>query len=95
MSESKRQLIDRRQLLRFFTISPSGERYSLKNIDGFPVEVRLEAVQKKIREAQVIDAVEVVRCKDCKFKDGETPGQPNILCYHMKDDDFCSYGERK
>lgn len=40
-----------------------------------------------------VDAVEVVRCKDCRFK--TEPGQPNILCYHMKDDDFCSYGERK
>lgn len=40
-----------------------------------------------------VDAVEVVRCKDCRFK--TEPGQPNILCYNMKDDDFCSYGERK
>lgn len=40
-----------------------------------------------------IDAVEVVRCNDCRFK--TEPGQPNILCHHMKDDDFCSYGERR
>ena len=39
------------------------------------------------------DGVEVVRCKDCRFKN--EPGQPNILCYNMKPDDFCSYGERK
>lgn len=39
------------------------------------------------------DDVRVVRCKDCRFK--TEPGQPNILCYNMKDDDFCSYGERK
>lgn len=38
--------------------------------------------------------VEVVRCKDCKHKDG-MPGQPNIVCWQMHDDDFCSYGERK
>ena len=40
------------------------------------------------------DAVPVVRCKDCKYRDG-TPGQPNILCAQMHEDDFCSYGERK
>ena len=40
-----------------------------------------------------VDAVEVVRCKGCRFR--TEPGQPNILCHQMKDDDFCSYGERK
>lgn len=40
-----------------------------------------------------IDAVPVVRCKDCKFRNG-APGQPNIICWNMKDDDFCSYGEK-
>ena len=38
--------------------------------------------------------VDVVRCRECKFRDG-TPGQPNIQCGNMHDDDFCSYGERK
>lgn len=41
-----------------------------------------------------VDAVPVVRCKDCIYRDG-TPGQPNIICYQMHDDDFCSYGQRK
>lgn len=41
-----------------------------------------------------MDAVPVVRCRECKYRDG-TPGQPNILCGQMHEDDFCSYGERK
>lgn len=48
---------------------------------------------KKLAE-EAVDAVLVVRCKDCKYRDG-TPGQPNILCAQMHEDDFCSYGERK
>lgn len=44
--------------------------------------------------APTVDAVPVVRCKDCIYRDG-TPGQPNIICHQMHDDDFCSYGERK
>lgn len=40
------------------------------------------------------DVAPVVRCKDCKYRDG-TPGQPNILCAQMHEDDFCSYCERK
>lgn len=50
--------------------------------------------QDEIRHAPTVDAVPVVRCKDCKYRDG-TPGQPNILCAQMHEDDFCSYGERK
>ena len=48
----------------------------------------------EIEAAQTVDAVEVVRCRECKYRDG-TPGQPNILCGQMHEDDFCSYGERK
>ena len=48
----------------------------------------------EISETPTIDAVVVTRCKDCKHRDG-TPGQPNIICCNMHDDDFCSYGESK
>ena len=47
-----------------------------------------------IDDAATIDAVPVVRCYECKHRDGEA-GQPNILCYQMHDNDFCSYGEPK
>lgn len=51
-------------------------------------------IEQYMKKSKPIDAVKVVRCKDCKYRDG-TPGQPNILCYNMHDDDFCSYGELK
>ena len=40
------------------------------------------------------NVVPVVMCRECIHRDG-TPGQPNILCGQMHDDDFCSYGQRK
>ena len=52
-----------------------------------------------LREAPTVDAVEVVRCRECKHCDPE-----NYHCdHHMgtaaplkrQPDDFCSYGERK
>ena len=52
-----------------------------------------------IDDAPTVDAVEVVRCRDCKHCDPE-----NHHCDHYmgtvaplrrKPDDFCSYGERK
>lgn len=48
----------------------------------------------KLSKQLTIDAVPVVRCRECIYRDG-TPGQPNILCGQMHDDDFCSYGQRK
>ena len=47
-----------------------------------------------LKKQSTVDAVPVVRCRECKYRDG-TPGQPNIQCGQMHEDDFCSYGERK
>ena len=60
-----------------------------------------------ISEMPIVDAVEVVRCKDCKhYKEFRTKRNKQImrLCcrmgkndmeYSVKPDDFCSYGELK
>ena len=37
-------------------------------------------------------AVEVVRCRECIYRDG-TPGPPNIHCGQIHDDDFSLYGQ--
>ena len=49
-----------------------------------------------IDNAPTIDAVEVVRCKDCKHWNSETKGckrNPSVEAW--EETDFCSYGERK
>ena len=56
-----------------------------------------------LEKAPTVDAVEVVRCKDCKYscKDGNgrsCEGYWYELSEYdvtVKDDDFCSYGEGK
>ena len=51
-----------------------------------------------LREAPTVDAVEVVRCKDCKhYHDFETHFDCNHICGmdYVQPNDFCSYGERK
>ena len=49
-----------------------------------------------------IDAVEVVRCKECKWSDWYETSSGEHRCYCMEhgssghtDDDYCSYGERE
>lgn len=63
----------------------------------------IAAVEDLIDKQPAVDAVEVVRCKDCKhYKNGScnihsvwpyqySPGYD----FRPDDDDFCSYGERK
>lgn len=53
-----------------------------------------------ILSAPTVDAVEVVRCKDCKHYKNAEGCKP--LCQkfeglygYPKEDDFCSYGERR
>ena len=54
-----------------------------------------------IEKAPTIDAVPVVRCKDCKFGDWDSEPNDAMVCMRTKDgfwrsgNDFCSYGERK
>ena len=54
-----------------------------------------------LRKMLNVDAVEVVRCKDC-FYWGQRFGEDETFCTHRDGlanfaypDDFCSYGERK
>ena len=60
-----------------------------------------------IRKRPTVDAVEVVRCRDCKhwkpsgskagnsFSDMEYIGGCEFTNYYRTESDFCSYGERK
>ena len=60
---------------------------------------------RDITEAPTVDAVEVVRCRDCRWYNpelricnlhSESKGEPNVgYVVGMEPDDFCSYGERR
>ena len=60
-----------------------------------------------IKKQSAVDAVEVVRCKDCKWYKVSKLLAPDKFCFRLKDkkgdilgynftpDGFCSYGERE
>ena len=51
-----------------------------------------------LREAPTVDAVPVVRCRDCKYhEDTHVTGFEHCCLYDltMRYNDFCSYGKRK
>jgi hypothetical protein len=58
---------------------------------------QLHWLNRQVEKQPVVDAVPVVRCKDCRHNIEETELYVicNVLEGFMKKDDFCSYGERK
>ena len=57
-------------------------------------------IEEWLNFAPTIDAVPVVRCKDCKYYEIHKPKvlencERKGYIIPMKPDDFCSYGERK
>lgn len=93
----KRRAIDANELLKYV-----GNKF------GFMISKRelLQAIEMQ----PTMDAVEVVRCKDCKYyRESEHPERSGIkfcfrlmhptenrhIGYNFSDDDFCSHGERK
>lgn len=92
-------LIDANQMLENIELLARHE-------DTFRQSVIL-GVAQTIRNAPTVDAVEVVRCKDCKHWDvdpdtyGDAFGSVGT-CFGIcdganttKQDDFCSFGERR
>lgn len=60
----------------------------------------MDLVSAVAESCKTIDAVPVVRCKDCKYWQDNNGGYPHDECRWGKGetpdpDDYCSYGERK
>lgn len=60
----------------------------------------LDELINRINNAHTVDAVPVVRCKDCKHYEIHRPKvlencERNGYLIPMSPDDFCSYGERR
>lgn len=76
-------------------------------LTAFPVDdeptLTKSCVRMTIRHMPTVDAVPVVRCKDCKYQDkGENESESWNVCnyrpwlyFSINDDDYCSNGERK
>ena len=65
--------------------------------DGEDYYVGIADASGAVAESPTVDAVEVVRCKDCKRYCKSAIGMDDclLLCVDVKPDDYCSHGERK
>ena len=60
--------------------------------------LHIDAVVQLIDDAQTVDAVEVVRCRECKYNSNppECGNAACVLFYGMTDQmGFCHHGERR
>ena len=65
--------------------------------------VRFRAIEKAVSEIPTIDAIPVVRCKECKYLRIDSDFMKGRYCAirnvngggFCKDEDFCSYGKRR
>ena len=51
-------------------------------------------IKKSMEATKTVDAVPVVRCKDCKYTGSDFVCYRGVMVQH-KPEDFCSYGERR
>ena len=101
-------LIDRAALLeQLETFREDKEWRSQRTIwERWLRTVGIDIFAEAVKRFPPVDAVEVIRCKDCKhYQFGEIFTDIKFCCrlkdrhgkvhrYNYTDDDFCSYGER-
>ena len=96
-TESEKRLIDANTLISYMDECSKESRF----------RVYYGYAKSFIDDAPTVDAVPVVRCRDCKhwkssgskagnsFSDMEYIGGCEFTNYYRSESDFCSYGERK
>ena len=98
-NEKRLDLIDRKEIsemISSLTMTITGLRAGKGVLNKFMTEYR-KSILRIIDEAPTVDAVPVVRCKDCKKweYDENFSGWCTEWRRRTLGDHFCSYGERR
>lgn len=86
------RLIDADEFMKRLTLDIS-KGFCGEFTDGSDVAYTSREISKFVNDMPTIDAVEVVRCRDCEHYWDGTWCVINEA--YFEEDDFCSYGERK
>ena len=94
---NEKRLIDANEMIASFQkLLDKNQHYK----DTYSYKAFAIALQR-LQDAPTVDAVEVVRCKDCKqwSRNSGIAESPNGHCFchdiETNGHDFCSYGERR
>lgn len=97
---NEKRLIDANALLSKFKehrdlYAPSWEAFKVSSINVKSRVDEIDTCMADVINAPTVDAVEVVRCKYCKWKNTRGCPYMNFNSSARDDLDFCSDGERK
>lgn len=92
------ELIDRVALIKAINADKRGK--TIHTMRAGKVLLSLQIIWEHLHLAPTVDAVEVVRCKDCRRFVDNKEARVTYCRRCLKDmtvspDDFCSYGERR
>ena len=92
-------LLNQYELIDGYSVSKKGQLVSGATTEDNPF-IHYYDGEGIIKNAPTVDAVEVIRCRECKYRFGNNGHSKNgcpIIDANiwMDDDDFCSHGERK
>lgn len=80
--------------MRLIDADAAYERAQADSRRGALEDWELDMIVNLLDSAPTVDAVPVVRCRDCKFNSGAKKClNPDSFFVVPSDDDFCSYGE--
>lgn len=86
-------MANEKRLIDAIELISKARRMETTDNNGIPVDTFAVPVMV-IEDATTVDAVEVVRCKNCKYQYTPDCTMSDGL-REAVDDDFCSYGERR
>ena len=90
---NEKRLIDANALLELVQFRLPIDSHNAEVIAGC-----VDITRRLVQNAPTVDAVEVVRCKDCKHREDGACALESVYdypWYYTNDDDFCSHGERR
>ena len=100
--------IDVNKLLKDLTTTPDGTKLPNVDCDNVPIRIDLRLLKRIILRQPTKDIEKVIRCKNCKHKDGIYCDHPENITHSYDSDEnsydhyimvspdhFCSYGEER
>ena len=79
--------------MRLIDADELAKKFTNANASGINLVLDRYSV-KCIEDAPTIEQPEIIRCRDCKLRDTEYCNMAHGFM-GMKDDDYCSYAERR
>lgn len=73
-------------------------KHRMETVEMFGLKGLMKVAREMVTASPTVDAVEVVRCKDCEFRNGCDSGKGDVCDYsavYVHPNGFCNWGKRR